>query len=67
MKTPALWTGPFSTNGVSGKFLSLQCFKEFPVFNENNVDPDQTLCSTLSRTVSVTVNVFYFLLKRDPL
>ena len=37
-----------SNSRVSGKFLLLLCFIEIPVFNANNVDPDQMLHSVAS-------------------
>ena len=39
--TSTLRTGPFPKERVSGWFLLL-LFIEFPVFNANSVDPDQT-------------------------
>ena len=45
--TSTLWAGPFSTEGLSGYFLFV-CFIEFPVFDANSVDPDQTPHSAAS-------------------
>ena len=44
----SLWTGPFPTEGVSGKLLSFPCFIEIPLFSTNSVDPDQTPRSVTS-------------------
>ena len=39
--TSTVWTGPFLIEGISAKFLLSPCFIEIPVFNANDVDPDQ--------------------------
>ena len=46
--TSALWTGIFSKEGVSGKFLLIACFLEIPICNASTVDPDQALRSVAS-------------------
>ena len=46
--TSTLWTGPFLTEGVSGKFFLLLCFVEIPLLNANCVDPDQMPYSAAS-------------------
>ena len=40
--TSTLWTGPFSIEWKYGWISLLPCFIEFPFFNANSVDPDQT-------------------------
>ena len=46
--TLILLTGPFSIEGVSSKFVLLQCFVEIPIFYANSIDPDQTPHSVAS-------------------
>ena len=35
--TLAVWSGPFSVKGVTGKFL-LRCFTEIPVLSASDLD-----------------------------
>ena len=43
-----LWTGPVLGEAMSGLFLLLPCFIDFPVYNAKGVDPDQTPPSVTS-------------------
>ena len=46
--TITFWTGPFQIERVSCWFLFMPCFIEIPVFNANNIKPDQTPQSAAS-------------------